>query len=821
MNCRIYPLLSTFLAILSSLLLSPADLSAQCVNTFPYIQNFDAGAGGWTASVPGPNGWTRGTPNKTLINSAFSAPNSWITGSLTAGYANNNNSWVQSPCFDFTNVPRPAISFMAYWECEYNFDGASMVVSTDGGLTYQAIGKTFDPVNWYNNSTINGGQAGGPCGQNKGWSGTTIDGFGSQGWVNVQHELTNLGGLSDVRIRFCFASDFGANNDGFAFDDVLIANLPDVSLGADTILCFADTLFLSACDPQATNYSWNTNNPFDTLCNLIVVNSGQYIVSVSDTLGFTVKDTILVTVSPTFVNLGPDLVICPGDTITLNAFNSTAQHLWQPGNVAQQTFDIYQAGTYSVAVSDNLNCVERDTINIAVDFVPVVDLGPDTTICIGQSIVLDAGAGNPGISYQWNFSGQATTQTVFVSAPAEYSVLVTTVAGCLATDTMILDVKLSPVVNLGPDRIECGAFTLNALNAGSSFIWNTGDTTQTVTSTFPGPYYVSVTNVFGCSKSDTVNIINGQVPVVDLGPDQVICNGSTVTLNAGNPGQSYFWSNGAGSQQITVNNPGTYSVTVTSGDNCVGKDSVEVILSPLTVDLGPNVTICKGVPYVLDAGTFGDTYLWSTNESTPTITITDGGQYSVTVSDSIGCVTTDNIIVSAQPDFTAVVAVPDTGILYQNVQFQDFSTGSPNQWIWDFGDGNTSNQKNPAYQYQSLGKFEVCMTASDGVCTNTACDSVYIKIFEVVGALEDELGLDLSLYPNPNQGQFTLDLSTIRTHELQISLWDLKGQELMRKEVGRVQFYHETVEAQSLSRGMYLLKLEFDGLPLYRKVMIE
>jgi hypothetical protein len=820
MNYSLYQTLRYTILFVGLFAFAGLNLQAQCISSFPYVEDFDSGAGGWTASVPGPNGWTLGTPAKTVINSAFSGPNSWITGPLNADHANNNSSYVESPCFDFSNLNRPAISFMAFWECEYSWDGGSVLVSTDSGATWNTFGDIFDPVNWYNMAAINGGQFGGPCGQSTGWSGTVLDGNGSQQWVNCQRELTGLAGEADVRFRFCFASDFGNASDGFAFDDVIIADLPNVDLGVDTILCFADTLILDACAPTASIYSWNTNNPFDTLCQLTVVNTGLYIVTVEDTIGFKVKDTITVTVSPTFVNLGPDLIICPGDTVNLNAFNPGAlSHVWEPGGIQSQFLDVTQTGQYSVTVSDNLNCVEKDTINIAVDFVPVVDLGPDTTICIGESIILDAGSGNPGITYQWNFSGQATTQTVFVSAPAEYAVLVTTAAGCTATDTMELDVKLSPVVDLGPDRIECGTFSLDALNAGSSFLWNTLDTTQILSTPFPGTYWVSVTNSFECTNSDTVTITSGQVPAVDLGPDVVICNGSTVTLDAGNPGQNYFWSDGSTTQSLVVSTPGTYFVSVTSGDNCEGSDTVEVILSPLTVDLGPDVTICQGVPYILDAGGFGDNYLWSNNETTQAITINNGGIFSVTVTDSIGCQASDDITVFSQSDFTANVSVPDSGELYQTLQFLDLSGGNPNQWTWDFGDGGpTSSLQNPTHSFQSLGTFQVCMTASDGVCTNTACDSVVIEIFT---GLEEVLGLDLAVYPNPNQGQFTVDLSMNKAHDLQLSLWDLSGKQVLREEAGLVQQFREELSVDKLSRGLYLLKLEFDGMPLYRKVMVE
>ena len=102
-----------------------------CIDTFPYLEDFDSGAGGWSASIPGLSGWTLGTPNKPVINSAASAPNSWITGGLTGTYANNNSSFVESPCFDFSNLTNPAIALSVWWESEYSWDGATLVSSIE------------------------------------------------------------------------------------------------------------------------------------------------------------------------------------------------------------------------------------------------------------------------------------------------------------------------------------------------------------------------------------------------------------------------------------------------------------------------------------------------------------------------------------------------------------------------------------------------------------------------------------------------------------------------------------------------------------------
>ncbi|MEZ4774923.1 MAG: PKD domain-containing protein [Bacteroidia bacterium] len=811
---KIFP--HTSLAILLSLLLQ-TQLQGQCVTSYPYLQNFDSGPAGWTASVSGITGWSLGTPAKSVINSASSAPNSWVTGGLNLPYTANNSSWVNSPCFDFSTLLNPAISMRIWWESEFSWDGAALLSSIDGGATWQVVGGLLDPVNWYTDNSVNGGQTGGPCGQLLGWTGRAATNTGSQMWVTAQHKLNGLAGKPNVRFRICFASDFSNQYDGFAFDDIIIADLPAVNLGPDTVICVTDTLVLDACVPSATDYQW-TSSVADTFCTKSVVNSGFYIVIVKDTLGFIVRDTIQVSVSATNVQLPTAQLICPGDTITLNASNPWASHLWLPGNVQGQTLDVFQTGTYIAVVSDTFGCVSIDSVAITVDFVPNVDLGPDTTICIGESIVLDAGAANPGTNYLWNF-GSASSQTIIVTAPGTYIVTVTTAAQCTTSDTMDLSVQLSPVVNLGPDRIECGEFSLNANNAGSTFLWSTGSNTQTITSTNAGQYWVSVTNVFGCANSDTVNITKGTIPIVDLGPDLVICNNQSTTISAGNPGSQYLWSTSATTQSITVNSPGEYSVQVTNADNCTSTDTVKVVLSPLTVELGSNFTICNGDSTLLNAGNTGNNYTWSTGATTPTIYITSGGTYSVTVSDTAGCTAQDVIIISGQANFVADFDItPDTSVLYQVMQFSDLSGGNPTSWLWDFGDGLTSTQKNPTHAYQSVDTFNVCLTVSDGICTNTVCQKLFVDIF---AGLEEELGLKLNVYPNPNGGQFTVDISLENSENTELEILDLSGRILYQKSLGYVYTHNENVNLAKAAKGLYLLKLTVGGVDVYRKIMVR
>ena len=148
---------------------------------------------------------------------------------------------------------------------------------------------------------------------------------------------------------------------------------------------------------------------------------------------------------------------------------------------------------------------------------------------------------------------------------------------------------------------------------------------------------VIVTNSFGCADTFSKNAYIKPLPVVNLGPAQALCADST-TLDAGNPGDTYLWTGGSTGQFLTVLATNLYSVTVTdTASLCSSTASVQVTLGTVpVVDLGHDTTLCGG-SLLLQAKNPGSTYLWSTGDTTSTITVSATGNYSVTVKGPSGC----------------------------------------------------------------------------------------------------------------------------------------------------------------------------------------
>ncbi len=126
--------------------------------------------------------------------------------------------------------------------------------------------------------------------------------------------------------------------------------------------------------------------------------------------------------------------------------------------------------------------------------------------------------------------------------------------------------------------------SISGASGTSSITWSNGQTTANLNGLGAGTYEVTVVDSLNCSATDSVTVSEPAAVNVTLGPDSTICEGSSITLDPGAGFTSYIWSTGDSSQTISVNNSGTYGVTVVNSDNCNATDDVVI-----TVD------VCGGV----------------------------------------------------------------------------------------------------------------------------------------------------------------------------------------------------------------------------------
>jgi gliding motility-associated-like protein len=291
------------------------------------------------------------------------------------------------------------------------------------------------------------------------------------------------------------------NSCGTATDTIHIHQnpIPMVNLGSDTNICNSNPLTLDATTAGAT-YLWQNGTTAPTLT---ISTSGIYWVDVSLN-GCDKRDSIAVSyINPLSFNIGKDTTYCGSFIRVLTA--GVAHTIWSTGDTAT-SITVDTPGLYwgrVTACGDTL----ADSITISERPLPVVDLGPDTTLCIGTMLTLDAA--QDSASYLW--IGGTKDSTFTVSAAGTYWVAVT-VDQCSRRDSISVSYIGPPgIIGLGGgDTTICqdSSLILNVYQPAATYHWSTGDTTSSIIASQSGLYSVTVSNTCGsytASESITVD----------------------------------------------------------------------------------------------------------------------------------------------------------------------------------------------------------------------------------------------------------------------------------------------------------------------------
>lgn len=183
--------------------------SIPLISTLPYAEDFETGGIGWVSGGTN-SSWALGVPNNTNIDTAASGTHAWVTN-LTGDYNPNENSYIQSPCFDFSNVQGAVVELDIFRDAESGWDGSQFLYSTDGGNSWNVLGSLTSGIsNWYNNQNSSGPWSGEPV-----WTGR----LAAQGWVTAAHSLADLDNESSVLFRISFQSDGSINYEGTGIDN--------------------------------------------------------------------------------------------------------------------------------------------------------------------------------------------------------------------------------------------------------------------------------------------------------------------------------------------------------------------------------------------------------------------------------------------------------------------------------------------------------------------------------------------------------------------------------------------------------------------------
>ena len=561
--------------------------------------------------------------------------------------------------------------------------------------------------------------------------------FGKQNSTNFLGTITNPDAATSGAVIFS-ASGFNAGNlVSPSLPNAYLPSMPYQSVITtplnDTIVCSRENPFQLKANIVGGTWSAdssafiNSSGLFDPSKGL---GSGPWAVKVYYTFANCVKgDSVVITVQecpcPDTSLAAQIPAICPAESIDLNNYKVTVEAgswsivngpIGYTANVNTTFFNGNNtlSGNYTLRYTLAVNTVGCPNFSERILFVkpnPLVTFNMSKdTVCEGEaSFPLLGGLPNGGV-----YSGTGVSAGSFDPTgknPGKYYITYTATAlGCSAAVTDSLEIFANPVVSL-KDTMFCDLVSVplqaNPSNY-KSYLWNTNATGSSIQVSTSGKYWVIATAASGC-KSDTAfaNVTNFPDLKVDFGADKAICDGDNLVLDAATYGPfkapvSYEWNGNVGSSTLTVTQANDYRVMVVDGNGCKGADTIKV-----TVNVNPSVslindtTIClKKTPLTLSVANIYTSILWSTQETTPAISLSKGGIVWVQVSNQFSCKDIDSVMVTEVCDPIEIcfpnVMTPNTD------QQNDFFKPCIGDYL---------SIDNPEYswylQYIKWGKFEV------------------------------------------------------------------------------------------------------------------
>ncbi len=520
-----------------------------------------------------------------------------------------------------------------------------------------------------------------------------------------------------------------------------------VSVNQPALLCNNGTTTLTANTSGGSggvNYSWSTG----AISQSIVAGAGNYCVNVTDASGCIASACAVITESPAIiVTIPAPAMVCNGSATAVNANVIGGQppytYVWNTGETSQSITK--PTGTYTLTVTDAISCVQTATVSISQEALINISTSPLPVACFGGntgSAAVNVTGGIAQYYYSWlPYGGSTATANALVAGT--YTVNVTDNIGCSKTATIIitepaaaLTASISVLNNTSCNGGGDGAASVNTLGGTATYLyaWSpSGASGQTANTLSAGLQTVTITDINGCAAVAQANIsepITIAASIVNNTP--VSCNGgntgsASVLVSGGTPGYSYAWSPSGGTNATASNLvAGTYTLTITDITNCITQITV-IISQPavLSSTISSNNITCNGLTDgTATANPSGGTgpyfYAWSTSpaQTTPTASNLAPGTYTLTVTDSKACNTSNNFTI-IQPTLLSLSTSPSISLLCNaSSTISALASGGTASYtyLWSTGQTTTSIIVN-------AGAYSV--TATDGAgCTNTGAVNI-------------------------------------------------------------------------------------------------
>ncbi|MES2681638.1 MAG: DUF2341 domain-containing protein [Bacteroidota bacterium] len=609
---------------------------------------------------------------------------------------------------------------------------------------------------------------------------------------------------------------------GSAAVTITVDLLPNITASINNpTVCNGSSIILNG-GGSATGYTWTggaTNN------SAFIPNvTTNYTVTGASASGCTATAVtgVTVLVTPTITPVVTPTAICLGGTATLSASGATG-YTWMPGsNPNTPTLAVSPPGptTYTV-LRTNGACSSSSTVNLIVNPLPLVNAtGSPNQICAGSGInfvVLGP------ITNTWMPGGFTSSNfTLFPNNSTCYTVTGSN-GNCTASAVVCITVNTSPVVSIiSSTNIICQGGTVNFTAGGNatSYTWqpmNSSNLNETLTP--PTTTIVSLvgTNAAGCTSTVTQLIQVNQLANMGLSSNiPLICEGQTAIISVTSPSAnvSYNWSTGGTGPSISVNPVVTTTYYVTGTNNntgCQNSNSLTLAVYISTFTIASPAAICKGETATLTASGPATSYSWSANGGivAPTITV---NPIVTTVYNVIGtngsCSNTKtvSVLVNPLPNVTASVAKS------QICKFEIATITANGATSYSWNTGATSQVL--TFTLGITTTYTITGTDGNG-CSKTTTVTQFVATCIGVEDLEANGNGNLSVYPNPNNGNFFVKSDVSITLTIVNSLGQIVST------IKLVDDSKKEIAVSNLANGIYFIKGEASGMKVNKKIVVE